>query len=280
MDACSESRLARWGRWTGRGSGVAAILWLVLPVMAGVGRPEQDGLLGAFVMLVCLAAAIRTARRLPWQNVVAAFGVLWATESVALMVAASLGWPGVSGRYIGGEVGFRFHDTPWLQAFLGAGLVLASREAGRWLLRSRAGGANYGFQLLAVTMLLAAVGCFNGPCDAEAASRGGSGVGAWLVARGASFFGTFLLAGVMSIAATPWLISKRPIATPPDRAALAGWLVIPVTFLLADCLQGRWIAVGTGGLHLILIAALAWRTGCDSAGEADSRIAMPGSVAG
>ena len=159
-------------------------------------------------------------------------------------------------------------------------MVLASREAGRWLLRLRAGGANYGFRLLGVTMLLAAVGCFNGPFASEDVSRGGSGVGPWLAARGASFFGSFLLAGVMSIAATPWLISKRPIMTPPDRAALAGWLVIPVTFLLADCLQGRWIAVGTGGLRLILIVAWAWRTGCDSAGEADSRVAMPGSVAG
>lgn len=277
MDASREARSGSWTVWIGLTWGGVATSWLILSVMPGSGRRVQDGLLVAFLGLASLSVAIRIARRLPVQNVVAAFAVLWVMAFVAFKVVAGMEWSALGGRAFNGEVAAPIREAAWLKAWFGAGLVLASREASRWLIRHQVGTATYGFILLGVTMLLTAVGSFNGPLLEEVVPPSRMGA-AWLATRGALCGGMFVLTGLMLVTAAPWLVSKRPRPTPPDRASMLGWLMLPLPFLFEDCVEGHWIAAGVGGGLAIPIVAWAWLAGGDTARVMSSRVPAPGRV--
>ncbi len=235
-------RLAgRWpsALWLGLFLAQSALVWarLCLPhrMPGDASWPE------ALLLLLALGGLLAAqARQVPGQNVAMAAVIILGLAGLFL----GLGWrAGIALAPVspqGASVDRQRLWLPWAAA-LWLLALLASREVARQILRPRRASANYGFEVVALTVLLLTLFLL-------AFQPFAAGV----VAQAAATF-------VILFAATPWLIDKRGVELPPPRRPVLVWAIAHLLFLTAAVLQHRWALAALAASCALLLTALALR---------------------
>lgn len=213
-------------RWTGRILGWTAVTGFLasrVPAEPG-GGPILGGCLAAFT----LAIALETHRWLPTQNTVAA-ALLISLASVSIpALQAESSWA-----------------TSAVQVLSWFSHILASRGLLRYLLRNRRAHPGYGFGVLVGTTLL------------SSASVTSTRALASLPLTPAGLVGQILGLGVAVVAASAWLLVKKPVPEVPNPRPAVLWLGLTCVQSAAFATAGRPIGATLAGATA-LIAVAAW----------------------
>ncbi len=220
------------------------------------------------MLLTCATFSVLLSlnRHLPWQNVVV----------VALIVAVIAGGvfggfayasqPGRSLVYAD-KLGPKFFGClPW--TILPAWLVIfmAARGVALLIMRPWRNGAHYGWWLIGVTTLVVLnLGLGLEPMASQVKHYWRWEVPAWnwnwqglLWPALALWCGTALL---IQLLALPWLISKKPVAPPPDFHPLFLWFLINWWTIAGNSTRGLLSSAGLSLGTMGIITALALRGG-------------------
>ena len=200
------------------------------------------------VLLVLFAAANTVAtlsRELPWQNVLAASVLIMlicgASEGLAVLAGAP------SARFVASGSSWAV-PLVWLVAILNA-RGIARLALFRWRKSRRYGLWLIGLVALLVVLFGIGLHFF---CAAYLASSPASI--SWL-----HLLVWWVTAALALIAATPWLIDKRPGERLSARQPMITWILLSVLFASATALAGSWpvTAIILGATGIILVVA--WR---------------------
>jgi uncharacterized membrane protein len=238
---------------------VWARLWLPYPVL-GQGR-WPDG------MLVVLAAGTTLAsltRRLPGQNVMLASFIIALIGGVAHTVGALTAVPFGPIVYTD-RIGQRLFDPlPWAVPLLWLVAILNSRGVARLILRPWRQTRAYGFWLLGLTVALVVLLDLalepyatqvkefwrwqptKLPLD-------------WYTAPLVNFFAWAVTALLILAFATPSLLNKKPVKSPPDYYSLAVWLLLNLLFLTGAAVHHLRVASAVILAQSIIVAGYALR---------------------
>ena len=211
-------------RWAGRILG-----WTVVIGSVAIGASPGDGLprgaswfLGGFT----LAIALETHRWLPTQNTVAAAGLI---SLVGSLMAAFL----VS----------RSPAALQLNLLIWFSHLLASRGLTRFLLRPWRSRSGYGVAVLVGTTFLSGI--------SVGLSQAIVGLPISIPGLGLQWVGT----GVALLAASVWLLVKKPIWEAPNPFPAALWLILTLFQLIAGAATGHRAEAALAGM-LVLAAML------------------------
>ena len=211
-------------RWAGRILGWTVVISLVvIGASTGDGPPRGAAwFLGGFT----LAIALETHRWLPTQNTVAAAGLI---SLVGSLMAALLG--------------SRSPAALKLNLLIWFSHLLACRGLTRYLLRPWRGRSGYGVGVLIGTTLLSGV--------SVGLSQAIVGLPIPMPGLGLQWVGT----GMALLAASVWLLVKKPIPDMPNPFPAGLWLILTLTQLIAGAATGHRVAAalaGTLGLAAIV----------------------------
>ncbi|RME96011.1 MAG: carotenoid biosynthesis protein [Verrucomicrobia bacterium] len=250
-----------WGAGTAAGLAVLAGLlrlagWSVTPPLAWI-EPVACAWAG-------VAAVLTLMRRLPLENAVGGGLTLLILSLMVCALSAHSGIPLGEIEYsprLGPRV---FGLVPLTLPFLWTAVMLTSREAARLILRPWRRDPFYGYYLVTVAAVLTALMAaiiepyavqaghwWLWPKAPERFNWGGAPPGSlvvWLLAA------TFML-----MAATVYLVPKRPIHSSPSLHPVWIWLGLGVWFILGEAGQGLWREVAVGTLIVLVVGALSWR---------------------
>jgi uncharacterized membrane protein len=234
-------------------------LWLPLPFLGPGHWP--DGL------LVVLAAATTLASltcRLPGQNVMLASMIIAVIGGAAHTIGALTAIPFGPIVYTD-RVGQRLFDPlPWAVPLLWLVAILNSRGVARLILRPWRQTRVYGFWLLGLAVALVVLLDLalepyatqvkefwrwqptKLPLD-------------WYTAPLVNFFAWAVVALLILAFATPSLLNKKPVKSPPDYHSLAVWLLLNLLFLTGAAVHHFRIASAVILAQSLVVAACALR---------------------
>jgi hypothetical protein len=185
-----------------------------------------SGLLeGVFVLTAAVAALLLVARRLPLQNVLLAGVVVALGGAMTGVVATRVGiWTFAT------NAGPRpFGGLPWWFPCLWVAVLLSSRGSALCLLRSRQTTARFGWEVLSLTTGLSLILLATAGWHARRNDYWSVPPGDLLVSIAACGVGTVFIL----LVATPILINKKPVSTPPDYRPLVLWLLLTLLLLVS-----------------------------------------------
>ena len=176
----------------------------------------------ALLLAATTTTLISLSRRLPLQNVLFIAGTIalagGTIHAVGMQTGISLG-PFEPGRpEAHGMTAFRSWTIPllWIVA------LLNSRGAAKSLMQRWRSGANYGFWLFGLTILLALV--FDLAFEPMV----------WRAAPVIHLAGGLVTTAVVLLIATPFLINKKPVAERPEYDSLATWSLLLIYFAVVS----------------------------------------------
>jgi putative membrane protein len=237
---------------------VCAALNLVLLALQGsTGAPRRSAdswhTLGRWPDGLLLASALVTSmlalgRRLPFQNVITATGL------IVLLAGGLLGltaWTGIpfGPIFFTENAGTKIGDVlPWTLPLWWVVLLLNGRGVARLILRPWRKTPYYGFWVIGFTAaLLVAFDLGLEPFAVFVRDywlwRTPRGVPAWYTAPWVNFLTWFVSASAILVFSVPWLINKNPVKRPMDYHPLIVWLVLNAWLALGNGMHGRWPAV-------------------------------------
>jgi uncharacterized membrane protein len=231
---------------------LCAALNLTLLALQGPGAPTRRSAdswhaLGCWPDGLLLASALATSmlalgRRLPFQNVLTATGLIVLLAGVLLGLTAWTGIP-FGPIFYTGNAGAKLGDLlPWTLPLWWVVLLLNGRGVARLILRPWRKTPYYGFWVIGLTAaLLVAFDLGLEPFAVFVRDywlwRTPRGVPAWFTAPWVNFLTWFVTASAILVFSVPWLINKNPVKRPMDYHPLIVWLVL-----------NAWLALGNG-LH-------------------------------
>ena len=209
---------------------------------------------GALILLAAAATLLGQAQRLPLQNVVLAAGICGAIGGTVQAVGAATGVPFGSFAYTSKAGPLAFGHVPWLLPLLWVVVILNGRSVARLVFRPWRKTRTYGFKVIGLTCLLAlafALGLepYASKLNGYWLWQVGQGHWRWYGAPWVCFLAWLLTALLILAFATPFLINKKPVKSPPFFQPLIIWLTF--NLLLASGLAaGRlylalWLILGT-----------------------------------
>jgi len=204
-------------RWAGRIVG-----WTVVIGLVAIGASTRDGLprgAGWFLGGFTVAIALETHRWLPTQNTVAAAGLI---SLVGSLMAAFLG--------------ARSPAALQLNLLIWFSHLLASRGLTRFLLRPWRSRSGYGVAVLVGTTLLSGV--------SVGLSQSIVGLPISIPGLGLQWVGT----GVALLAASVWLLVKKPVPELPNPFPAGLWLSLTLTQLIAGAATGHRVEAALAGM--------------------------------
>ena len=210
-------------RWAGRILGWTGIIGFVA-IGASTGEEPLRGT-GWFLGGFTVAIALETHRWLPTQNTVAAAGLISLVGS--LMTAL---------------VGSRTPAALKLNLLIWFSHLLASRGLTRYLLRPWRSRSGYGVAVLVGTTLLSGV--------SVGLSQAIVGLPISIPGLGLQWVGT----GVALLAASVWLLVKKPIPEVPNAFPAGLWLILTLTQLIAGAATGHPVEAAVAGT--LMLAAI------------------------
>lgn len=226
---------------------------------------RQSAPVDAFALVAAAAASVAIlARTLPLQS------VLFAAFITALIGGAALGLSAQTGLPFG-PVSFGnthgpllFNCVPWTVPFLWIVAILNSRGVARLVLRPWRKVKNYGFLLMALSLVL--ILAFDFALEPFARAKHlwlwqPTKISlTWQSASPLVFLGWTFVSGLILAVIMPYLIRKQPgNPSGPDFAPLALWLGALVVFGVAAAGAGMWPAVILDGVLGLIVAGLCWR---------------------
>jgi hypothetical protein len=181
---------------------------------------------GLFLLITAAYSLLILARELPWQNVLAASGLIallsCISERLAVRSQTFFSYPTTL-------------DAAWAVPLFWVVAILNARSVARLTLFNRRNSPFYGLLLLGFAMLLATVfriglvsvctTCFN----ASPASL-------WPMA-----LYWMLTATLALVFASPWLLNKRPIETKPSFQPLTIWILLNLLLITASLFTRSWL---------------------------------------
>ena len=213
-------------RWIGRILGwTVATAFLASRVSA---EPGGGPILGGCLAAFTLAVALETHRWLPTQNTVAAALLISLTAISVPALQAETSWATSAVRVLS-----------WFSH------ILASRGLLRYLLRNRRAHPGYGFGVLAGTTLLSSI------------SVTSTGALASLPVTSSGLVWQTLGLGVAVVAASVWLLVKKPVPEVPNPRPAALWLGLTGVQSAAFATAGRPTGATLAGATA-LVAVAAW----------------------
>lgn len=238
-----------------------ALLWLGIPSPAGASW--LDGL--------CLLLALGTTllglgRRLPFQNVLMAAGLIALLSGAVLCLGAASGVPFGPVQF-SERLGGRLLDLlPWPLPWLWVVVLINARGVARLIMRPWRRTGGYGFWVIGIAGLLAAA--FDLTLEPFAVRVKGwwtwpaaRTTWLWYSAPWVSFLGWFAVTVAILVFTTPWLINKQPGTRLMDYHPLVVWTLLGLGLVVGNATQGAWSAVWTTLAGQGLVAWLALRGG-------------------
>ncbi len=214
------------------------------------GSAQNERWMWLDAMLVLLGTAttlIGQMRRLPAQNVLAAAGICFLIGGIVQAVGAATGIPF-------GAFTYTEHASvlPWLLPLVWVIVVFNGRGVARLIFRPWRKTRTYGLRVIALTCVLAVTFALGLEPYAVKVNdywlwqvnqtRWG-----WFGTPWICFFAWLLTALLMLAFATPFLINKKPVKSPPFYHPLMVWLTVNLVFASG---------VSTSRLKLALLAIL------------------------
>jgi putative membrane protein len=252
---------------------LAWVPWLVFALFAGWlpvalwlrhARPEANWPVGVLVVLAFFTTLVSTICFLPAQSVFAAVVFILVISGVVQAVGALTGIPFGPFSYTD-DAGERiFGVVPWPLPLLWVVVILNGRGVARLILRPWRRLRTYGFRLIGLTCLFAAL--FDLGLEPFASRANGFWFWqptqirfTWFGSPWINLFGWAVTALLILAFATPWLINKKPVKRPPDYHPLLVWLGLHL-FLLAGLASDQlWPAAGLVLAGCVVVATLALR---------------------
>ena len=210
---------------------------------------------GLLVLLAAAATLHSLAGYLPIQNVIAV--------TITLLLTATL--PGSLGRLtslpIGpdGEALTLLHPLPWLLAAVWLTVILNARGVAQLILRPRREAHWYGFYLLGLSVALVtlfALGFEPFAVRQYYSTDSTNRTGGWFGVSWLRILGWAAGSFVALVAATPWLIDKKPMKTVECLHPLVVWPLLNLLLVAGAVLRGLWVVallVGVGSLFPLLV---------------------------
>jgi uncharacterized membrane protein len=202
--------------------------------------------------LIPVAATATTltalSRGLPAQNVMLAAVLIALVGGSVQTLSALTGIPFGACIYTDNAGPRVFDILPWPMPLVWVVVVLNARGVARLILRPWRKTSTYGFRLIGLTCLLAALFDFALEPFASKVSRywiwqTPETVLAWHTAPWVDFFGWFITTLLILVLVTPCLINKKPVRHPPDYHPLAVWLVLNLIIAAGAAMHDlRWAA--------------------------------------
>lgn len=253
--------VSAWGAATAAGLAVVAGLlnlagWSATPPLAWI---EPVACVWAGV-----AAVLTLMRRLPPENAVGGGLTLLILSFMVCALSARSGVPLGQIEYSTRLGPLVFGLVPLTLPFLWTAVMLTSREAARLILRPWRRDPFYGYYLVTgAAVLTGLMAVVIEPYAVKAAQW-------WLWPKAPTHFNwggappgslvVWLLAATfMLMAATVYLVPKRPIHSSPSLHPIWIWLGLGVWFILGQVGQGLWRESAVSGLVVVVVGALSWR---------------------
>lgn len=248
---------------------VVAAVFIVVVILECVVRfrpipaLQGNGVLDAALILGATSATLLfLSRQLPGQNVFLAAIIVAAIGGMASAIGTLTSVPFGPFTYTP-DCGWQiFSILPWPVPLIWIVLVLNSRGAARLVLRPWRKAPRYGIWLLYVTTALALLL----DCGLETFASRVNRFWLWSPTRlkvvwyGVTLVhlpGLALVVLLILLFVTPALLNKKPVAFPPDYAALAIWLLLECLFGIAAASRGFWppaVLAAIGGLATLVLA--------------------------
>ncbi|HWX19534.1 MAG TPA: carotenoid biosynthesis protein [Candidatus Binatia bacterium] len=222
---------------------VGVRLWQPSALFGDVRWP--DGLL---VVLAAATTLASLARQLPGQSVLLAAVIIGVIAGAAHSLGALTGIPFGPYTYteaIGQQL---FEPLPWAVPMMWIVIILNSRGVARVILRPWRQGPNYGWWLIALTVLLVVL--FDVGLEPFATTvkhywkwQPTRIPVDWYGAPVVNFVGWALTALLIVFFVTPSLLNKKPVKFPPNYYPLFVWLLLTLMFLAGAAVHHLWPAL-------------------------------------
>jgi uncharacterized membrane protein len=221
---------------------------------------------GLLLVLATATTLFSLTRQLPGQNVLLASLVValaaGTVESLNSVVGIPLG-PCVYGERIGRQL---FYVLPWPVPLIWLVTLLNSRGLARLVLLPWRHGRNYGWWLLAFTVLLTVLFDFGLQPFATKFEHYWAWKPTrlptdWYGAPWVSFLGRGVAMLVLAAFVTPLLLNKKPVRPPPDYYPVVVWSSLNLLFFTGAVAGRLWAAAVLIGLGTLLATGLAIRAG-------------------
>lgn len=233
---------------------LASLLHLSLPIPTLWART-------LFPVLALATTLLALARTLPLQNVLTVAFIVIFCSTVAEIFNATFHLP-FGARTFTNELGPKlFGLVPWPLPLIWVMAILNSRGVARLMLRPWRKTTKYGLWMIGLTCLLTVVFDFNLEPFASVANgwwlwRMPRSVPAWQTAPWVNFAAWGIVALLILVFVTPWLINKqRPRSSPPDYHPLGLWLLLNLLPAVGDATHQLWLPAAVA-VVLATIAAV------------------------
>jgi uncharacterized membrane protein len=215
---------------------------------------------GIFLGLAAATTLVSLSRRVPLQSVIVAALLILAISGIVLAVGVRTGVPFGLFTYTNTAGAQLFDTLPWTMPLLWLVMILNCRGVARLILKPWRKLRVYGFWMMGITSLLAALfglglepfaTCVNRYWIWETPANSPG----WYRAPWVSFFGRAMTALLILAFATPWLINKRPGGRrPPDYHPLIIWLSLNLYLIAGLAWQQLWPAVWlVSGIGVVVV---------------------------
>lgn len=216
-----------------------------------------------FLLFAAATTVIGLMRQLPGQNVLAAALIIGGIGGAVHSLGALTGLP--FGPFVYADSGPRAFDViAWFSPLLWIVAVLNSRGIARLILRPWRKTRTYGWWLIGLTVVLVLL--LDAGLEPYATRvkhfwlwHPSKIAVNWYGAPLSNFAGWILTTLVILAFATPFLINKKPVKSPPDYHPLIVWNLLNLLLVIGALTQHFWLAAGISAGASILTAVLAIR---------------------
>ena len=229
-------------------------LWRPIPFFGEARWP--DGLL---LVLTAAATLASLSRHLPAQNVVLAASVIGGIAGAAETLGAVTAIPFGPFTYNSEKIGqFLFYPLPWAVPVIWVVMILNARGVARLMLRPQRHRTDYGLWVIGLTTVLVVLFEFNFEPYATLEKQYWSWKPTkipsdWYGTPWTNFLGSAVTALLILVFATPALINKSPVKSPPAWSPLLFWVLLSSLFLSSAALRRLWLAAGLNAAQMILV---------------------------
>jgi uncharacterized membrane protein len=217
------------------------------------------------LLLAALGSLLALHRQLPWQNVLLAAAIIGGIGGIAHGLTTKTGMPFGPLVYDESAGEKMFGLLPWTIPWLWLVMIFSARGLGRLILRPWRKVRSYGFWLIGLTAILAAL--FDFALEPWAAGARHFWLWqptkmtiTWFGATPVNFLAVIFVTLIILAFATPTLIRKQPGGrSVPDYHPGGIWMGALVLFAVGSARAGFWPAVMADAAILVVTTVLAVR---------------------